>query len=302
MDTEIFQKIYDEYPANIALLDCNGDIKSVNRGWKQYATRNHGNVVTPWSEINYIAICESAVRDNNQHAQAVLSGLESVFKQQVEQFQYVYPCHSPTHQAWYRLRVLPIDVSRGKLYVVLHEDCTIEVLTGQALEKEDNIDALTGLGNRRGCLHFLKKQWRRDQRYKSELSVLTIEIDDQEKYQQQHCRTLSNFCMRRVTQVIAGVTRRPSDYGARIRGEEFVVILGTTTQRDAVAIAEQLKSSIELFAFQDFHQTPDLRITISVGVSSVTPHRHLSPDDLLDKSCEALHLAKFTGGNTVAIL
>jgi len=267
---------------------------------KPSITRGNRILPTTWTELNYLEVCERAAQQNIPEATAVLSGFESVCKQKTDQFQYLYPCHSPTHHAWYNVRISPLGPDHPQLYMVAHEDRTVETLTRQALEKEADTDGLTGLGNRRGCQRFLDQQWRRDLRTDDEISVLSIEINQYQEYKKLYGAEMSNSRVAQIASAIRTVARRPGDYAARTGMEKFVVVLGTTNQRDALAIATQLSSNVQSLTGKSLQKSPDRQISVSIGVAAITPNRHLIASELLNKSSEALHRATSIGFNSVS--
>ncbi len=58
MPGELYAAIFDAVPDHIALLDSNGKILTVNRGWREFANKNgfHGLDFTVGN--NYLEICD----------------------------------------------------------------------------------------------------------------------------------------------------------------------------------------------------------------------------------------------------
>jgi diguanylate cyclase (GGDEF)-like protein/PAS domain S-box-containing protein len=98
---------------------------------------------------------------------------------------------------------------------------------------------------------------------------------------------------------LANVLRRgvrSSDDLVRIGGDEFVVLLSHTTERDAIRIAENLVKSVAASRFASDGR--DFSITMSIGVAP----RGTSADihEMIHEADQACYAAKRTGGNRVA--
>lgn len=187
------------------------------------------------------------------------------------------------------------------LYMVAHEDRSVDVLMRQALEKGIDADGTTGLANQRGFRRLLSREWRRDRRHKHEMSMLVIGVDDLKMYHDQYGDAMRDHCLVQVTRAINAVVRRPGDYAAKVADDEFAVLLGNTTQPDAMAIAERLRSNIELIAIPHCQSALTDIITVSIGVASMTPHRHLTTSMIINKANDAYYRASVMGRNIVSL-
>ena len=73
---------------------------------------------------NYFKVCDSATGDQSEYAAAFAEGIHSVFSGQREEFEMVYPCHSPTEARWFVGRVIPFTSGSSPRAVVIHENIT----------------------------------------------------------------------------------------------------------------------------------------------------------------------------------
>jgi PAS domain S-box-containing protein len=121
-DTQV--SILDALPANICLIDSQGIILSVNKGWRHFGGANALQDSAFGVGQNYLEICERAQHDPATEMQGVAAGIRSVLSGKVKKFEVEYPCHSPTEQAWFRLLVTPLDESYPAGAVVMHLDIT----------------------------------------------------------------------------------------------------------------------------------------------------------------------------------
>ena len=84
---------------------------------------------------------------------------------------------------------------------------------------------------------------------------------------------------------------RAQDHVFRFGGEEFVVLLRSTTPADTVKIFERFRSNVEQHVFPQVGQ-----VTVSVGFARITAE---SPVVILGHADQALYYAKENGRNRV---
>jgi len=105
----------------------------------------------------------------------------------------------------------------------------------------------------------------------------------------------------RVLRFVAGMLKRSikgTDVAARYGGDEFAVILPRTSLRDAVEVADQLRTAVmkgELVRRSTGEK--QARVTISLGVAAL--HNRTSPQALLEAAEVCLEAAKRSGCNCV---
>ncbi|MGC4012686.1 MAG: diguanylate cyclase [Pseudomonas sp.] len=166
------------------------------------------------------------------------------------------------------------------------------------LREAASTDPLTGLNNRRTFDLRAAHEWSRYQRSGAALSVMLMDIDKFKAYNDHYGHPAGDAALKTVAGVIGEWTRRPADCAARFGGEEFVVLLGDSEEADALALAEQIRSSLQALAIP--HQYGPLgMVTLSIGVASTS---HFSPADwaeLLQSADSALYQAKNGGRNRV---
>lgn len=91
---------------------------------------------------------------------------------------------------------------------------------------------------------------------------------------------------------------RPGDFSARVGGEEFVALMPSTSDLDAVVVAERIRETLEARVINCGGQ--ELRLTVSVGVSRV--EAKVRPlDDVMRRADRSLYLAKERGRNRVEL-
>ncbi len=119
--------ILDSVTSQIAVLDRSGTIVAVNQPWRRFArdnsvepgaTANHTDI-----GVNYIDICQATCGDASATAIQARDGILKVIAGDLPSFYLEYPCHSPTQQRWFDLRVTPLYLD-GHGVVVTHTEAT----------------------------------------------------------------------------------------------------------------------------------------------------------------------------------
>ncbi len=156
-------------------------------------------------------------------------------------------------------------------------------------------DGLTGIYNYAHFQTILADEVARARRYAHPLALLMIDIDDFKKYNDSYGHPAGNWVLRGVATILQQ-TSRQTDRVARYGGEEFAVILPETTGREAVAVAERLRRTVERESqlTVGFHRP----ITVSIGVAGY-PEDADNPQGLVLQADARLYRAKARGKNCV---
>ncbi|HLP20560.1 MAG TPA: PAS domain-containing protein, partial [Chitinophagales bacterium] len=115
--------VLNTLPANIAVLDAQGKITSVNKAWQQFAESNNLPGNKHAINDNYITACEQ----NPEDAPIALKMAESIrqiLKGELDELSLEYPCHSPTEKRWFRAEVRPLAEEGNTGAVVMHVNIT----------------------------------------------------------------------------------------------------------------------------------------------------------------------------------
>ena len=135
--------ILNALPANIALLDTHGVIRSVNEAWGKFADANLCLCPSHAVGVNYLDICDRARGADSFEARQAAAGIRSVVSGAAKFFSLEYSCHSPTEQRWFLMTVTPLADSHRNGAVVLHLNITENKLAqGTVLRENDFIHGM----------------------------------------------------------------------------------------------------------------------------------------------------------------
>lgn len=162
-------------------------------------------------------------------------------------------------------------------------------------ERLARTDGLTGVLNRRELLDRLKREWLKAERHDTPLSLLMIDIDFFKRINDTYGHQAGDAVLVKVAHVLKTVCRDCDDVG-RYGGEEFCIVLSSTTLCEATAIAERLIDEVAGTSIE--HEGQTLAVTLSVGVAQ-NAGGMTGPGELIKVADCALYRAKHLGRNRV---
>jgi diguanylate cyclase (GGDEF)-like protein len=158
-------------------------------------------------------------------------------------------------------------------------------------------DNLTGLLNR-GCLwEILNGQLAQAKRHNTELAVLFIDVDDFKFFNDTFGHQAGDNALASIANVIREESRT-DDVAIRYGGEELVVVMPNTSEKNALVLAERIREKVEGLSIKVDGITRSL--TMSGGIASYPVDAH-DGFALLSKADKALYRAKAMGKNNIAL-
>ena len=167
------------------------------------------------------------------------------------------------------------------------------------IERLGLIDPLTDMPNRRNFDDHMAMEWRRAFREKKVLSFMMLDVDKFKMYNDAYGHPQGDTLLKTIAKIFMAATKRPADLAARLGGEEFGILLPDTNLEGAMAIAEDIRSTVEAAPIPTIDDSSVTSTTISIGVASWTPSEGGSIQDLIAKADENLYTAKNSGRNKV---
>ncbi|MEI6027605.1 MAG: diguanylate cyclase [Betaproteobacteria bacterium] len=293
------RSVLDGLSACVCVIEATGVIVTVNRAWLDFAAGNGGSLSDLQEGANYLGVCEFAASMSTPDAAQAgqfLVLMREVLAGHRTHFQLEYPCHSPSEQRWFIVRVSRIEGSDPPRYVVAHDDVTALKLAQQALIKQATTDELTGVANRRSFIHALGVEFERLRRNPSlHCSVLALDLDHFKHVNDTWGHAAGDAVLKDVVRVVSGHTRAGDVFG-RTGGEEFMVLLPDTAIDEAEALSERLRLQVSLEPLQfDGHS---IGITVSIGIALLTASDTEAMEAVV-RADRALYEAKHAGRNAV---
>jgi len=159
-------------------------------------------------------------------------------------------------------------------------------------------DDLTGSANRRQLLLRLDEECARSDRAMQPFAVLVIDLDGFKEINDGYGHAAGDECLRMFTRAVQA-RLRTGDLLARIGGDEFCVVLPSTTLREAAIVARQIVEACRDECAQ-WNSAP-ISLSASVGVAQWRPGIGRHADQLIAEADQALYIAKKDGKNGYAI-
>jgi diguanylate cyclase (GGDEF)-like protein len=157
-------------------------------------------------------------------------------------------------------------------------------------------DELTGILNRRGLFEHANLQYKSACRYKRDLSVLMIDIDNFKKINDTFGHDIGDQVLIELARRIKGNVR-DIDILGRYGGEEFLILLAETDHSGSLIVGERIRALIDNTPFSTNSGT--IHVTISIGIGFLKPDTQ-SFEQICKAADEALYIAKNRGKNQVA--
>lgn len=158
-------------------------------------------------------------------------------------------------------------------------------------------DSLTKLYIRRHFEYMLDNELKRSQRYKHNMTLLMMDIDNFKLINDTYGHQAGDEMLKLIAEVILNTVRK-IDVPCRYGGEEFAIILPETHKDNAKKIAERLRKKIANIMFQT-KDKQEVSPTISIGIASY-PLDTEDKEDFIYFADKALYFAKNSGKNCVA--
>lgn len=163
------------------------------------------------------------------------------------------------------------------------------------LKSRAETDALTNIHNRRRIMELSEHEFKTAQRYDYPCSLLLIDID--------HFKTVNDTFGHATGDAVlvdfaarCGNALREADFFGRIGGEEFLIFMPHSTQKQAFNAAQRLRTIINA---TPLHAAgANVKISISIGVAELSDGTP-TLDALFKQADSALYRAKQTGRDTV---
>ncbi len=198
---------------------------------------------------------------------------------------------------WGQVLVSVLREEDGEIsgYSVVLRNITERKVHSDNLARLLTTDHLTGVTNRAHFFEIAESEVARSARHDRALSLVMLDADHFKRINDTAGHQAGDEVLRRIASE-ANALRRRSDVVARLGGEEFVLLLPSTTAGEATVVAERLRVAVEQALIET--AVGQLKATISLGVASLGDENK-TLQDLLAAADHALYEAKQAGRNCV---
>lgn len=187
------------------------------------------------------------------------------------------------------------------IYTGVFRDISIRKATESKMEWLSSHDGLTGIYNRRYFNEQIDREWKRLLRSQEALSIIIIDVDFFKNYNDYLGHQTGDSCLQKIATSLELLGRRSTDFVARYGGEEFVVLLPGTDINGAQQVADNLQNQIRGLNIPHPNSITSKKVTVSMGVASITPTLGCSYERLIRFADQALYQAKENGRNRYGV-
>lgn len=294
---ELFESIFHSVEEHIAVINRSGQIVACNRAWQNFGIENGVSACSSWVGQNYLDVLRRSCATGDSMASEILSGVMTVVDANAASFYYEYPCHSPSKQRWFTMRVCKLgDSAVADYFVISHHDVTQRKLAEERAEALALQDPLTGLGNRRQFDLSLQQEIRSSQRDQTLIGLVLLDVDHFKNFNDEFGHAAGDLCLCKVGRVLQAHARRPGDLAMRIGGDEFALILQISDPVNLLVVGQAILQDVR--NLQMTFAGTEL-VTVSIGLLSLIANHQVDGDTLYHEADKALYQAKIAGRDQI---
>lgn len=167
------------------------------------------------------------------------------------------------------------------------------------LESQVRIDPLTSAFNRRGLEEVAQREVAWLHRTGNDLAVAVIDVDHFKKVNDTHGHHNGDIVLTAIAACLRNSIRE-TDFLARTGGEEFAVLLPSTTPEQMHHVLERTRRDVQSKAII-LNDGTTIHVTISIGASNSKRHTHATWEQLHREADSALYAAKDAGRNQILL-
>ena len=167
----------------------------------------------------------------------------------------------------------------------------------QRLNEMVEVDALTGLVNRRGFDRLLHNEIVAARRDGTPLTLMLCDLDHFKLFNDASGHLQGDACLKEVGRLLREVCVRPRDVASRYGGEEFALILPNTPRSGAMTFARALGQLLKTRAIAHADSPLGDMLTLSGGITTCVPDDSTNSESMIMRADQALYAAKAQGRN-----
>lgn len=168
----------------------------------------------------------------------------------------------------------------------------------ELMHNQANHDPLTGLFNRRYLEDTLPRELNQARRKYEPTSVAMLDIDHFKKFNDTFGHEAGDLILREMGHLLKDSLRK-SDIACRYGGEEFVIVLFDSSQKESLERFEAIRERINNLQIRYREQLLG-SLTVSIGVAEATENT-LTAVELVSAADKALYAAKKAGRDCIRV-
>ncbi|WP_152184218.1 sensor domain-containing diguanylate cyclase [Sulfurimonas indica] len=191
-------------------------------------------------------------------------------------------------------KITPVKDERGEnisYFAVSARDITERILNEQKFKKLATIDPLTQIPNRYQLYQYFDDFIAKTEHRKNFFSILLFDIDHFKQINDNFGHYVGDNILKDFSRLIVENIRSIDKFG-RWGGEEFLLLLDSTDEHDAMRIAQKLNDLVAGSVFDELYC-----ITVSIGVTEY--RQGDTKEQCIERADIALYAAKNLGRNRV---
>ncbi|SIN91574.1 sensor domain-containing diguanylate cyclase [Halodesulfovibrio marinisediminis] len=295
MEKNFYREVLTVLPDGVSVVDTNNEILFWNKAMEK---------ITGYSSVEVLGnpcannkLC--SINSEGKELCDTDCPLKEAVQKKTHSEHSVFLRHKNGHRIALRVKTYPLQNQLGTIiggtqfYSLLsaQEQLVAEV---EKLREEALQDWLTGIGNRRFGEMTLKKVSRppTDTSY----GVLFVDIDHFKTINDTWGHAIGDEILRMVASSLNSGLRN-TDTASRWGGEEFLLILPTSTIQDLLTVGERVRMLVEKSWLE--HDNTIIKVTASVGGTIAKKNEDIH--SVLQRADQQLYLSKTNGRNRVSI-
>jgi diguanylate cyclase (GGDEF)-like protein len=160
-------------------------------------------------------------------------------------------------------------------------------------------DELTQLYNRRHFNELFLQEINRAKRDCRQIAFLMLDVDFFKNYNDTYGHLKGDETLKAIADVLKRYTKRAGDFAFRLGGEEFGLIISTSSYEEARKLAEAIRQSVADLAIEHKASAISDVVTVSIGLSFYKCPLQLDVDTFYKEVDDNLYAAKEQGRNRV---
>lgn len=185
---------------------------------------------------------------------------------------------------------------RGKKECPIYDDVARLRRENHELREKVRTDHLTGLYNVRHLHDALDQEIERSKRTRYPTTLIILDLDHFKTVNDTYGHVVGDQALKHIAAIIQDSIRR-LDISCRYGGEEFAVILPSTSHLPAIQVAERIRKNVESSSLTV--NGSELRFTVSIGLDTYTHDAGETAREFIERTDKLLYEAKVSGRNRV---